>query len=69
MQEFVTDSESFKVFTGTARLSQAVQPVSHPSKGYFFIQLVFNMSNGITDTLEFISRLIYLAHMKGIYTQ
>ncbi len=68
MQEFVTDSESFKVFTGTARLSQAV-PLSHPSKGYFFMQLGFNMSNGITDTLESNSILIYLVHVKGIYTQ
>ena len=34
-----------------------------------FMQLGLNMSNGVTDTLESSSILIYLVQVKGIYTQ
>ncbi len=34
-----------------------------------FVQLVFNMSNGVTDTLETSSILIYLIRLVGIYGQ
>ncbi len=33
------------------------------------MQLDFNLSNCVTDTLESSSILIYLIQMKGIYTQ
>ncbi len=35
----------------------------------FLMQLGVNLSNGVTDTLESISILIYFGPMKGIYTQ
>ncbi len=35
----------------------------------FFMQLGFNLSNGVTDTLESSSILIYFIQMKVIYTQ
>ncbi len=34
-----------------------------------FVQLGFNLINRVTDTLESSSILIYLIHVKGIYTQ
>ncbi len=34
-----------------------------------FVQLAFNQSNGVTDTLESSMILIYLIQGKGIYTQ
>ncbi len=34
-----------------------------------FVQLGFNLSNGVTDTLESITILIYLQTRKSIYTQ
>ncbi len=33
------------------------------------MQLGFNLSNGVTDTLESSSILIYLIQVKGIYTK
>jgi hypothetical protein len=33
------------------------------------MQFAFNLSNGVTDTLESSSTLIYLIPMEGIYTQ
>jgi hypothetical protein len=33
------------------------------------VQLGFNLSNGVTDTLESSTILIYLIQVKGIYTQ
>jgi hypothetical protein len=35
----------------------------------FLLQLPFNLSNGVTDTLESSSVLIYLETHKGLYTQ
>ncbi len=35
----------------------------------YFVQLGFNLSNGVTDTLESGSILIYLETRKSIYTQ
>ena len=35
----------------------------------FFVQLGFNLSDKVTDTLESSSKLIYLVQMKSIYTQ
>ncbi len=32
------------------------------------MQLAFNLSNGVTDTLECSAMLIYLIRVKGIYT-
>ncbi len=37
--------------------------------GPYFVQLAFNMSNRVTDTLESSTILIYLVQVKGIYTQ
>ncbi len=34
-----------------------------------FVQLAFNLSNGVADTLESSMILIYLIQGKGIYTQ
>jgi hypothetical protein len=34
-----------------------------------FMLLAFNLSNGVTDTLESSTILIYLIKVKGIYTQ
>ncbi len=34
-----------------------------------FVQLGFNLTNGVTDMLEFSSILIYFVPVKGIYTQ
>jgi hypothetical protein len=34
-----------------------------------FVQLAFNLRNGVTDTLESSSILIYLIEKKGIYTK
>jgi hypothetical protein len=34
-----------------------------------FVQLGLNFGNGVTDTLESSSILIYLIQVKGIYTQ
>jgi hypothetical protein len=36
---------------------------------HFFVQLCFNLSNGVTDTLESSTKLIYLETHKSIYTQ
>jgi hypothetical protein len=33
------------------------------------VQLCFNLSNGVTDTLEYNSILIYLVQVKSIYTR
>jgi hypothetical protein len=33
------------------------------------MQLAFNLSNGVTNTLEFSTIQIYLIQTKGIYTQ
>jgi hypothetical protein len=35
----------------------------------FFVQLGFNLSNGVTDTLESSTILIYLQTRKSIYTR
>jgi hypothetical protein len=35
----------------------------------YFVQLGFNLSNGVTDTLESSSMPIYLIQMKSNYTQ
>jgi hypothetical protein len=52
--------------------------VSGPPVGYLMfaqfkpdivMQLGFNLSNRVTDTLESTSILIYLIQVKGIYTQ
>ncbi len=42
-------------------MQQVEQPI--------FMQLGFNLSNGVTDTLESSSILIYLIQETGIYTQ
>ncbi len=36
---------------------------------HFFVQLGFNLSNGVTDTLESSTILLYLETRKSIYTQ
>jgi hypothetical protein len=36
---------------------------------YTFVQLAFNLSNGVTNTLESSSILIYLETHMGLYTQ
>jgi len=40
-----------------------------PCQQILFVQLGFNFSNGVTDTLESSSMLIYLIQVKGICTQ
>jgi hypothetical protein len=37
--------------------------------GSYFVQLGFNLSNGVTDKLESSSILIYLFQVKGTYIQ
>ncbi len=34
-----------------------------------FVQLAFNLSNGVTDTLKSSTILIYFSQVKGVYTQ
>jgi hypothetical protein len=34
----------------------------------FFVQLGFNLSEGVADTLKSSSMLIYFVQVKGIYT-
>ncbi len=36
---------------------------------HFFLQLAFNLSNGVTDTLEFSSILFYSKLNMSLYTQ
>jgi hypothetical protein len=33
-----------------------------------FVQLAFNLSNGVTDTIESSTMLVYLVQVKGIFT-
>jgi hypothetical protein len=33
------------------------------------MKLAFNLSNGVTDTVESSTKLIFLIQVKGIYTQ
>ncbi len=42
--------------------------MAHTASLVIFVQLAFNLSNGVTDTLESSSILIYFIQVKGIYT-
>ncbi len=57
------------VMSGACAINVSSSAIDDSRSINYFLQLGLNLSNGVTDTLESSTILIYLIQLKGIYTQ